>query len=315
MVSLATPVDRTLYFDLVPPNLPEVGGNRIKLQLFTVPGKVHYNATRKLVLTGVDGLVFVADSRRGRMEANAESLENLRANLAERDVDLDDVPLVFHYNKRDASDAVDVEKLEQRLNPDGREMIETCAITGQGIQRGLELICKQVIAALEISGEIDDLDHSSHDGIEGVLTEAKPTLEPPRPAREDSQPTTAVAPEALHDAAELVDEEPAGISFADLWRPEDRDRPAAIERAMITGEDATAARAIWQELERLLTSTGKELAWSSPAGMISLLGLDGSRYLEVARLAALARDGKRIPRKKLLEAYLFLAQTASLVVD
>jgi hypothetical protein len=98
-----------------------------------------------------------------------------------------------------------------------------------------------------------------------------------------------------------------------LWRPEDRDRAAAIERALVTGEDAAAARAIFEELERLLTSTGKELAWSSPAGMVSFLGLDGRRYLEVARLAALAGEGKEIPRHKLLEAYVFLVQTASLV--
>lgn len=316
MVSLATPVDRTLYFDLVPPNLPKVGGNSVKLQLFTVPGQVHYNATRKLVLTGVDGVVFVADSRRGRLEANAESLENLRSNLAERDMDLADVPLVFHYNKRDATDALDVEKLEQRLNSDGREAIETCAITGQGIQRGLELISKQVLAELETSGEIDDLEQSSHDGIDGVITAAKPTLEPPRAMSRDSQPTPAGEAEALHDAAELVGEDlEQGISFADLWRPEERDRPAAIERAIGAGDDAAAARAIWKELERMLTTTGKELAWSSPAGMVSLLGLDGGRYLEVARLAALAADGRPIPRGKLLRAYLFLAQTVSLVVD
>jgi len=315
MVSLATPVDRTLYFDLAPPNLPKLGGNRIKLQLFTVPGRVHYNATRKLVLTGVDGVVFVADSRRGRIEANAESMENLRSNLKERDIDLADVPLVIHYNKRDSSDALDVDKLERRLNHDGRETIETCAITGQGIQRGLDLICKQVISTLEKSGEIANLENSTHDGIDGVLTAAKPTLEPPRPTREESRPLPASEPADLRDAAELVDDDPAGISFAHLWRPEDRYWPAAIERAMMAGDDATAASAIWEELERLLTSTGKELAWSSPAGMVSLLELDGSRYLEVARLAALAKDGKAIPRKKLLTAYLFLAQTVSLLVD
>jgi signal recognition particle receptor subunit beta len=313
LVSLATPVDRTLYFDLVPPNLPKVGGNRVKLQLFTVPGQVHYNATRKLVLTGADGVVFVADSRRSRMEANAESLENLRANLEEREIELDDMPLVFHYNKRDASDTLDVEVLEQRLNPDGRDSIETCAITGQGIQRGLELICKQVIATLEGKGELYAEDPIDHSAIDNVLTEATPTLEPPRP--QAATPARPTPPESS-PAEQPVDAAAApGLSFASIWRPEDRDRPAAIERLLTTGQDAPAARAIWEELGRLLTTTGRELAWSSPAGMVSLLGLDGSRYLEAARLAALAGDGKPIPRRKLIEAYLFLVQTASLVCD
>jgi signal recognition particle receptor subunit beta len=315
MVSLATPVDRTLYFDLVPPNLPKVGGNRVKLQLFTVPGQVHYNATRKLVLTGADGIVFVADSRRSRMEANAESLDNLRANLEEREIALDEMPLVFHYNKRDASDTLDVEALEQRLNPDGRESIETCAITGQGIQRGLEMICKQVIAKLEGQGDLDADDPIDHAAIDNVLTEATPTLEPPRPpAATQAGPTEPESTPTPQEPAADADAS-TGLSFASLWRPEDRDRPAAIERSLVTGRDADAARSIWEELGRLLTTTGKELAWSSPAGMVSLLGLDGARYLDAARLAALAKDGKPIPRRKLLEAYLFLAQTASLVCD
>jgi len=315
MVSLATPVDRTLYFDLVPPNLPRVGPNRVKLQLFTVPGQVHYNATRKLVLTGADGVVFVADSRRSRMEANAESLANLSINLEERGVALDDLPLVFHYNKRDATDAVDVEALEQRLNPDGRPAVETCAITGQGIQRGLELICKEVLAALD-DGAQDEPRDAEIDAIDDVLVDARPTLEPPRPPLESPTVPSPPVPGPSHGATPPeATPAAAGLSFASLWREAERGRPAAIERALTGGDDRAAARLIWEELQRLLVTTGKELSWSSPAGMVSLLGLDGRRYLEVARLAALAADGRQIPRKKLIEAYLFLAQTASLVID
>src|SRR5450432_291440 len=104
MVSLATPVDRTLYFDYLPIRLPQVRGMGVRLQLFTVPGQVYYNATRKLVLTGADGLVFVADSQAGRMDSNLESLENLRDNLEELGRSLSDVPHVLQYNKRDLTD-------------------------------------------------------------------------------------------------------------------------------------------------------------------------------------------------------------------
>src|SRR3954469_5389327 len=99
MVSLATPVDRTLYFDFLPIRVPHVRGMGVRLQLFTVPGQVYYNATRKLVLTGADGLVFVSDSQAGRVDSNIESLENLRENLQEHGRALADVPHIVQHNK------------------------------------------------------------------------------------------------------------------------------------------------------------------------------------------------------------------------
>src|ERR1700742_2572867 len=106
LVSLATPVDRTLYFDFLPVRLPPVRGMNIRLQLFTVPGQVYYNATRKLVLTGADGIVFVSDAQGARMDANLETLENLRQNLREHALDLASFPHVFHHNKRDLDGAL-----------------------------------------------------------------------------------------------------------------------------------------------------------------------------------------------------------------
>ena len=100
IVSLATPVDRTLYFDFLPLRAQSVRGHHLRLQLFTVPGQVYFNATRKLVLTGADGIIFVADSQRDRMDANLESLENLATNLDEHHRSLANVPLVLQYNKR-----------------------------------------------------------------------------------------------------------------------------------------------------------------------------------------------------------------------
>src|SRR5690349_7557208 len=117
MVSLATPVDRTLYFDFLPIRLPHVHNLSTRLQLFTVPGQVYYNATRKLVLTGVDAVVLVYDSQRARMDANLESLENLLENLRAHGKTLEQLPHVVQYNKRDLYDVAPFEELQQQLNP------------------------------------------------------------------------------------------------------------------------------------------------------------------------------------------------------
>src|SRR3954470_16583410 len=112
MVSLATPVDRTLYFDFLPIRIPRVHGMGVRLQLFTVPGQVYYNATRKLVLTGADGLVLVFDSQPDRADANSESLENLHENLTAHGRSLAQIPHVIQYNKRDLAGALGIEELE-----------------------------------------------------------------------------------------------------------------------------------------------------------------------------------------------------------
>src|ERR1043165_3002696 len=116
MVSLATPVDRTLYFDFLPIRLPNVRGMNVRLQLFTVPGQVHYNATRKLVLTGVDGGVLVYDSQGVGSDAHLETLENLKENLTAHGRSVDDLPHVVQYNKRDLFDVMPIEELERQLN-------------------------------------------------------------------------------------------------------------------------------------------------------------------------------------------------------
>src|SRR6187402_2361536 len=119
MVSLATPVDRTLYFDFLPVRVPGVRGSSVRLQLFTVPGQVYYNATRKLVLTGADGLVLVFDSQRVRSDANEESLQNLHENLEAHGRSLAQLPHVIQYNKRDLYDATPLDELERLLNRHG----------------------------------------------------------------------------------------------------------------------------------------------------------------------------------------------------
>ena len=117
MISLATETERTLFFDFLPLSLGEIRGFKTRFHLYTVPGQVFYDASRKLILKGVDGVVYVGDSQLERMEANIESLENLRQNLQEQGYDLDKLPYVVQYNKRDLPNAIQMSELEETLNP------------------------------------------------------------------------------------------------------------------------------------------------------------------------------------------------------
>ncbi len=149
MVSLATPTDRTLYFDFLPIRVPRVRGMAVRLQLFTVPGQVYYAATRKLVLSGADGVVFVADSQSGRVEVNQESLDDLHSNLAEHNRSLEEVPHTFHWNKRDLTDLLSIEDLDRRFNKYGAPSLGTIATKGEGVFEGLERIARLVLKAYE----------------------------------------------------------------------------------------------------------------------------------------------------------------------
>lgn len=149
MVSLATPVDRTLYFDFLPIRVPNVRGMNVKLQLFTVPGQVHYNATRKLVLTGADGVVLVYDSQSARSDANLETLDNLRDNLAAHGRQIGEMPHVVQYNKRDLFDVLPIDELERQLNRAGAPSFATTATTGEGVYESLEAITRAVLDDFE----------------------------------------------------------------------------------------------------------------------------------------------------------------------
>ena len=145
LISLATDTDRTLYFDFLPLNIGEIHGFSTKFQLYTVPGQVFYNATRKLVLRGVDGLVFVADSQRSKIDENIESLNNLIENLNEYGYVLGNLPMVFQYNKRDLLEIFEIEELENILNPRKLPYFEAVAIKGEGVFDTLKCIIKQVL--------------------------------------------------------------------------------------------------------------------------------------------------------------------------
>ncbi|GEJ56916.1 GTP-binding protein [Anaeromyxobacter diazotrophicus] len=152
MISLATETERTLFFDFLPLSLGEIRGFKTRFHLYTVPGQVFYDASRKLILKGVDGVVFVADSQMERMEANLESLENLRVNLAEQGYDLDKVPYVVQYNKRDLPSAIGVDELHRALNPKNVPEFPAVAPTGVGVFDTLKSIAKLVLTELKKAG-------------------------------------------------------------------------------------------------------------------------------------------------------------------
>ncbi len=148
MVSLETQTDRTLFFDLLPLDVGTVAGFRTKIQLYTVPGQVFYNTTRKLVLKGVDGIVFVADSQVPMAQSNIEALQNLGENLEELGIDIENIPLVLQYNKRDLSEVQSLEELDDSLNSNGWERFEASALTGTGVFETLRGISRQTLMSL-----------------------------------------------------------------------------------------------------------------------------------------------------------------------
>lgn len=148
MVSLETETDRTLFFDLLPLDVGNIAGFKTRFQLYTVPGQVFYNSTRKLVLRGVDGIVFVADSQLPMLDANLESFYNLRENLAELGLNIDEIPLVFQYNKRDLKNILPVEDLNRSMNPRGLPHFEASALQGEGVFETLKGISKATLIML-----------------------------------------------------------------------------------------------------------------------------------------------------------------------
>ncbi|HLM72804.1 MAG TPA: GTPase domain-containing protein [Polyangiaceae bacterium] len=299
LVSLATPVDRTLYFDFLPMRLPPLRGMNIRLQLFTVPGQVYFNATRKLVLTGADGVVFVSDSQVARADANLESLENLRENLREQGREFAQVPLVFQHNKRDLPDLLPVAELDSILNPWGHPSFPTCARTGEGIYEALQKITEQVLKGFEArlpepsSSDLATSFQAIEGGLATAIRDASPSLHPddvvvarlpdPSPTFGTIPPDTL--PENTADEAPTrhldrlptrVTEQPPpttaaaqhpvvtraagpGLSFASLWPPEEQEAVRAVEAALMTHELTRAIELCEALVGRVIASTASLL--------------------------------------------------------
>jgi mutual gliding-motility protein MglA len=152
LISLATETDRTLFFDFLPLELGEVRGFKTRFHLYTVPGQIHYDASRKLILRGVEGIVFVVDSQKERFEENIESFENMKINLSKYGYTLSSIPYVVQYNKRDLPNIMTVEELEKHINPFKVPSFESIAADGVGVFDTLKAITKMVIAKLDSIG-------------------------------------------------------------------------------------------------------------------------------------------------------------------
>jgi signal recognition particle receptor subunit beta len=227
MVSLETETDRTLFFDLLPLDVGVIGGMKVRLQLYTVPGQVFYNATRKLVLKGVDGVVFVADSQAAALDTNLESLSNLGVNLAELGLGMDQVPVVFQYNKRDLRNILPVEELTEALNAAGAPYFEAAALHGIGVFETLKTISRMAISS-----------------VRKKLVEDNRVK--PGAAHPAASPASRVVSAPVHPLADLVPDPPAddvGLEFAE----EDTDKHQV--RAVRTKGRVD----IQEELEKLRT--------------------------------------------------------------
>jgi signal recognition particle receptor subunit beta len=177
MVSMKTKAERTLFFDLLPINRGTIGDFKVRFLLYTVPGQVYYNATRKLVLKGADAIVFVADSQRSQLAANIDSLRNLRTNLLEYGMCLDDLPWVITYNKRDMPDAMSIEELERELNPYGVPSYPSIAVSGEGVFETFQKISDMLMERLESQLRGD----SSRSASRPAPQQAMPAPYPPDP--------------------------------------------------------------------------------------------------------------------------------------
>ncbi|QRK07887.1 GTP-binding protein [Archangium violaceum] len=315
MMSIATEGDRTLFFDFLPVKVERVNDCTVRLALYTVPGQVFYNATRKLVLQGADGVVFVADSQPEMMDANRESLANLEENLLEQGVRLERFPLVFQWNKRDIPKALPVPELRAALNPRNVPDFETEAISGRGVMDALKAITRLVIQDLRAKRIVPPpraatptvpslgAAKGAGGGLEAQLSQlagrtpavsAPATATAPRPMGPVSRsnmpaigahPQVQVAPPVAPPA--LTGQRPLGPASA--LAPSDLfDHARAAEGAFSSGDYGTCIQACLDAARR-----GLALAGEGPLGAQAyLLHVDGGDLLKLQTLAA--RSSNRV---------------------
>ena len=193
MLSLATEADRTLFFDFLPIELGTIRGMKTRVQLYTVPGQVFYNATRRMVLKGADSVVFVADSQEAMIDANLDALENLRENLAANELNPDEMPVVIQYNKRDLPNALPVEILNEKLNPKGWPYFEAVAKKGIGVEETLKGVTALVFRSL--ATKYGGAQPAAAGTATGPTPAPTPTpTPPPPPARAAAPPPRAAVP-------------------------------------------------------------------------------------------------------------------------
>jgi signal recognition particle receptor subunit beta len=236
MLSLATETDRTLFFDFLPIEIGTIRGMKTRIQLYTVPGQVFYNATRRMVLKGADCLVFVVDSQEPMLDASIESFENLRQNLEANEIDPEQIPMVLQYNKRDLPNALPIEILNERMNPHGYPFYEAVAVKGVGVEETLKGVTKLVFKSLSAKyGEPTATPTSAVPPPDASLSATNPAPGPA--ARGGSAPSATIPPGGSRLVAQSPEELLDGL---DLTPPAlDLEPEPGLENASA----ASAARA------------------------------------------------------------------------
>jgi signal recognition particle receptor subunit beta len=336
IVSLATEGERTLFFDFLPVHIPREHGLSLRLQLYTVPGQVFYGATRRLVLDGADGVVFVADSQEAAQERNLESLDDLEKNLEAVGTSLEAMPHVVQYNKRDLPKLLEVGQLRRELNRYHVPDFETCASTGQGIEEMLRAIIRLVGQSLQNAeskaklrsepGQRQVFDPSRLAGptrgeperLDSGVTDAIASLVPGPKSRGQRPSLELLAPEPHgHETVEFPAHPPppdvqtmrapavSPMSFSALWS--ESPQVLAIEQDIAAGRFAEAVHRAASNVSEILDGLlGPQLAEGT--GMrAQLLGLDGREYLELCRVAS--RPAATVTQLDALFAYYFLIAT------
>lgn len=302
LVTLATEGDRTIFFDFLPLHVKDVHGMGVRFQLYTVPGQVFYEATRRLVLNGADGVVFVADSRPGARDENLESLAALRSNLADNDVDVELFPVVFQYNKRDLPGAMPVSAMSAELNWLGAPEFETSATVGTGVLPALKETSKLVIRSL----------------LQRMPKRPRATQAKGRALREGIEAELARVSAEMTSSGEIalseIDSQPPPelnvpegvLSFAPLWEGADAVAVAEVENAIRAGEHGRALDLAVRAMVELLDALPGTGEMASPMAKASLLGLDGREFLRFCRLASL-HPGSTTSKDALFALYMLVS--------
>ncbi|MCC6546731.1 GTPase domain-containing protein [Candidatus Sumerlaeota bacterium] len=297
LVSLATEQDRTLFFDFLPLDLGEVKGFKTKFQLYTVPGQVYYNATRKLVLRGVDGLVFVADSQRDRLQENLDSLENLKQNLEEYGYhlqngpdDAEGVPWVLQYNKRDMPQVSTLEELNKALNSGKVPTFEAVAVSGQGVKDTLKGISSLVIKKLNkdtttgIAGEKS----TPPAGVGAAAKSSSPAPAKAAVKDDEYEPMDENEDELASASSAKTDDKKGGVPK--LPNPKPNTPPPPTKAAVAASSDAPTLNVIHKCATRvrgmglgsanltLANLTGGDENQYQLTGKVSFLGIFGSTW-------------------------------------
>ncbi len=332
LVSLATASDRTLYFDFLPLRISKVRGLHVRLQLFTVPGQVHYAATRKLVLTGCDGIVFVGDAQSARAEANQESLEDLETNLVELGRSLAGIPHVMQWNKTDLEELTPIAELEAKLNTHKAPSVSTIAIQGKGIPEVLDAITRLVVDGylatvptgstqkIQFSPEGVGLAAALRDWTEGrerdVDSSAPPAPSPLTPRSSRAKSAASKIPSGDRPGSEasffpptarVVAPPPADsrFSLAELFPDEERTDVRGIEELVARGDTRGAVLACEMLVARALSSLAEErgAAWL-------LAGLDAGNYRAFRAIVESAQKNAPIARDAALKCVVWAASAA-----